>query len=69
MMVNAAAASNSITSQSQMSALHQSKRLKNESYFMKDSSGAQGADVFIPSDHQKLQKIFPYIDHKVTISD
>jgi len=54
-----------------MSALHQSKRLKNESYFMKESSnfGTQGADIFIPSDHQKLQKIFPYIDQKVNISD
>lgn len=33
---------------------------------MRESSnfGTQGADIFIPSDHQKLQKIFPYIDQK-----
>lgn len=69
MMVSAGSSSGQITSINSISTHHQSKRLKNESYFAKDSPNSENysAEIFIPSDCQKLQKIFPHIELKVTI--
>ena len=44
----------------------QTKRYKGDNYFGSDSPILTG-EIFLPTDLDKLKKIFPYIDSKVII--
>ena len=42
------------------------KRLKHDPKFVKDSPYLQSSEIYIPSDIEKLNKLFPLLDRKVS---